>query len=404
MSRILVLCVDRDDDLGAKAKIKGPVIGRAKNIKAAHELIMADPAEVDANTIFEAVRILDTLKKDAVDVVTLTGHPSRGYKADKRVSNQLEAVLKKYKNIDGVFLVTDGADDDEIIPVIRSHVKIVSKKMLVVKQAKELEKSYYVLKQVLADPHFARIIFGLPGIILLIIAFFQQLGVQIIVFAIGFYLIIKGFGVEEPVINAFRGFRETTSISGASFPIYISSFLTFILSIWAGFEGVVKVEEANIIVQGAGFVNGFVNLFVVAAMLFFVARIGDMHFRKEPLQIKRNLLSIVSFIGFWIVVLKVTDLIFGTIQLDEFIGWVAIAFIITVVGISGVRRFYLNKYVIQNLKKNLDVFDTEGNILGKISEVNKKSRYIKATLKKKSLKIPFSKIVLVKDYVAVRKT
>jgi len=97
-------------------------------------------------------------------------------------------------------------------------------------------------------------------------------------------------------------------------------------------------------------------------------------------------------------------LIFGTIQLDEFIGWVAIAFIITVVGISAVRRFYLNKYVIRNLKKNLDVFDTEGNILGKISEVNKKSRHITATLKKESHKIPFSKIVLVKDYVAVRKT
>lgn len=404
MSRILVLCVDRDDDLGAKAKIKGPVIGREKNIKAAHELIMADPSEVDANTIFEAVRILDNLKRDAVDVVTLTGHPGRGYKADKRISNQLEAVLKKYKKIDGVFLVTDGADDDEIIPVIRSQVKIISKKMLIVKQAKELEKSYYVIKQVLADPHFARIIFGLPGIILLVIAFFQQLGIQIVVFTIGFYLLVKGFGIEEPIINSFRGFSETTSIAGASFPIYIGSFLTFILSIWAGFEGWAKVEEANIIVQGAGFISGFINLFVVSAMLFFLGRIGDMHFRKEPLKIKKYMLSVVSIFGLWIVILKVSELIFGTIQLDEFIGWVAVAFIVTVVGLSAVRRFYLRKYVISRLRRRLDVFDTEGNVLGKISNIDKKSRYIVATLKKKSLRIPFSKIVLVKDYVAVRKT
>ena len=61
--KVLVICVDRDDDLGKKAKIKGPVIGREKNIEAGTALILADPGEADANTIFEAVKIFDELKK-----------------------------------------------------------------------------------------------------------------------------------------------------------------------------------------------------------------------------------------------------------------------------------------------------------------------------------------------------
>jgi putative membrane protein len=59
--RTLVLCVDRDDDLGVKAGIETPVIGREKNINAAVSLALRDPEEPDANAIFEAVRIFDRL-------------------------------------------------------------------------------------------------------------------------------------------------------------------------------------------------------------------------------------------------------------------------------------------------------------------------------------------------------
>ena len=41
--KILVLCVDRDNDLGDKAKVKGPVVGRDEILKAAGVLALADP-------------------------------------------------------------------------------------------------------------------------------------------------------------------------------------------------------------------------------------------------------------------------------------------------------------------------------------------------------------------------
>ena len=94
MGKLLVLCVDRDDDIGRKAKIKGPIIGEEKNIKAATALLMADPGEADGNAIFEAVRIKRTTK-EAVDVVTITGDRNRGYRSDKEILKQLNLVLKK---------------------------------------------------------------------------------------------------------------------------------------------------------------------------------------------------------------------------------------------------------------------------------------------------------------------
>ena len=43
MARILVLTVDRDNDLGIKTSIRGPVVGRRQVLTAALKLGIADP-------------------------------------------------------------------------------------------------------------------------------------------------------------------------------------------------------------------------------------------------------------------------------------------------------------------------------------------------------------------------
>ena len=62
MDKVLVVCVDRDNDLGRKTTVQGPVIGRENNLKAASKLALADPSEADANCMFAAVRKFDELK------------------------------------------------------------------------------------------------------------------------------------------------------------------------------------------------------------------------------------------------------------------------------------------------------------------------------------------------------
>ena len=49
--RILVLCVDRDDDVGIKTGVAGPIVGVKENIEVASKLGVADPSESDTNSI-----------------------------------------------------------------------------------------------------------------------------------------------------------------------------------------------------------------------------------------------------------------------------------------------------------------------------------------------------------------
>ncbi len=106
---VIVLCVDRDNDLGKKTKIGGPVIGRKANLKAAGKLILADPEESDANCIFAAVKKLDELKKEfpRVELVTITGHGKAGFASDKKLNEQLDFLEEEFE-IDGPVVNTGG--------------------------------------------------------------------------------------------------------------------------------------------------------------------------------------------------------------------------------------------------------------------------------------------------------
>ena len=55
MVRTLVITIDRDNDLGVKAGIRGPVIGRKATLTAALKLGIADPEESDTNAILGAL-------------------------------------------------------------------------------------------------------------------------------------------------------------------------------------------------------------------------------------------------------------------------------------------------------------------------------------------------------------
>jgi len=75
--RTLVLSVDRDDDIGWKAKIESPVVGRQACLKAADTLALADPEDSDVNAIFSAVKIYDELiaKGEEAVVAVIAGQP-----------------------------------------------------------------------------------------------------------------------------------------------------------------------------------------------------------------------------------------------------------------------------------------------------------------------------------------
>ena len=94
-SKTLVICIDRDDDIG-RAGVKTPVMGRSACVEAATKLALKDPEEADANAMFGAVQLYDDMveKNERCEIVTVSGLFERGVRGDRKIRSQVADVLK----------------------------------------------------------------------------------------------------------------------------------------------------------------------------------------------------------------------------------------------------------------------------------------------------------------------
>jgi putative membrane protein len=248
--RILVLCVDRDGDLGAKAGVKTPVVGREANLNAAVSLALKDPEEPDANAMFEAVRIFDRLKDEGkpdeiFEIASLSGSELGGISADRKVVAELNDLLGSFSASE-VILVTDGYSDEAVLPVVQSRVPVSSVRRIVVKHSESIEETAALfsryLKTLVDNPRYSRIALGLPGLLILILVVFAVVGwvqyyVIAFVFVLSVFLLIKGFGVDRMAKGFYKWARE---YSAPPVRIQISSFsaiagaLCIVLGVYLG--------------------------------------------------------------------------------------------------------------------------------------------------------------------------
>jgi len=213
----LILCVDRDDDLGVKAKIKTPILGRKENLNAAIGLALRDPEDPDSNAIFEAVRVYDRLREEAeaqgkCEIATIAGSELGGVGADKKLVSELTEVLKVFPASD-VVLVTDGYSDEVVLPLVQSRVPVTSVRRIVIKHSESIEETAALLsryfKTISQNPRYSRIALGLPGLLLIVLGFlylFRLLTYAGVAFLIilGSFLFVKGFRLDEMARNLYN--------------------------------------------------------------------------------------------------------------------------------------------------------------------------------------------------------
>lgn len=207
------MCVDRDNDIGMKAGVKTPILGREEMIEAATRLALKDPEEADANALFGAVRVYDTLdagrKDELYQVAAIAGSELGEVTADKKLTEELKETLARFPAKD-VVLVTDGFADETVIPIIQSHVSIMSVKRIVVRHSQSIEESYAVfsryLRRVFEEPQYSKLALGVPGIILIVLAVLWY--VNLLMYAglafmliLGSLLLVKGFGFDKRLMS-----------------------------------------------------------------------------------------------------------------------------------------------------------------------------------------------------------
>ena len=393
MKAILVLAVDRDNDLYEKAKISGPIIGREANLTAASKLALIDPQDTDANAMFQAIKVYDEIGKDyEVQIATLTGHKKLGYEADRIIASQLDRILQEF-HASSCILVTDGTHDEEIVPIIKSRIPIDSVKIVVMKQAKELEKTYIVLLEKLKDPYYSRIIF-------------MHWGWEPVAIVIAIYLILRLFGIDEYLVSIFKHFDF--SVEKSSFIIYLSAIAIILVSFWTTYQtySTVFMKYDSVKVLGAS-LQSLMRLLPWGLILLVGGKIVDAYKEGKKMPITKYGLYMTSIVLFWLIFTIGADWVVNLeppyVSFGDFVVVIILSLVLGYICIHVIHKIKMD--IVSRLKlEDKEIMNEYGSYLGTVVGIDKKhNKMILQSPFGKRDKLSFDLIIDVGDKIIVKK-
>lgn len=362
--RVLVVCIDRDNDLGKNAGVETPVFGRDQCINAGTRLAIEDPEDADANAIFGAIKIYEELvtKGYESEVAVITGAYNRGIEADEKISSELIEVLSKFK-ADAVVIVSDGEDDETVIPLIQAMVPVISIQRIIMRHSRSVEYSYAVfgkyVKMLIYDPRYSKFFLGVPGVLLISSGFatifgFTREALAILLSILGVAFVIRAFDIDKSISSLNRTTPSTF--------IRIFSAFAGIMIILVGISNGISSIPDGIIAKDASiseiitnrivvgdFVHGSITLIWIGIATIFGGILLSNWF-KGSIRILSDILRLVVLGLIYIPVIQFTAVLTEKTNPFNLISSLLIGLAITLVAATFLFQYFRNKKGGEQLK------------------------------------------------------
>ena len=303
--KILVLCVDRDNDVGEKAGVETPVVGKTAVEDAAKKFALADPEDSDVNALFAALKIYEDLKEDlkertaqqeesedGAEIALIAGDRDIGVKSDTKIASQLDEVLAM-TGAKRAIIVTDGSEDEEILPIIQSRMRIDAVRRVIVRQSEPLESGFYMLKRLFEEEKFSRSFLTPLGLAMLAISISLILGqpslsIGLILGILGIYALLKGIGLGGVLADFIAAMRSSLYTGKISF---VTDICALVLALAGAFQGTLSALSllpeihtesfSGSILVATAFVRASIWWFICAAVAIVVGKMMNMVIEGE---------------------------------------------------------------------------------------------------------------------------
>jgi putative membrane protein len=238
--RTLVVCVDRTGDISRKTGLRTPVAGWEAVQSLVTDMGVADPEDSGVNCLLEALRVTRDLRDGDDDaVVAAVSAEGDGVSADRSIAAQFDDLVERY-DADSCVLVVDSAEDERVVPIVESRIQVDAVDRVVVRQARDLESTYYLLKQFLGDEEMRQTVLVPIGIVLLVFPALMMLTGSLAVAAasittvIGLFLLYKGLGVDDYVAAVPGQARDALYSGRVSIVTYVVAVGLALVGVFAG--------------------------------------------------------------------------------------------------------------------------------------------------------------------------
>jgi len=321
--KLLVICVDRDNDVGEKTGITTPIVGRNACIDAAQRLALEDPEDADSNAIFYAVKTFEDLvsKGYQAEIITVAGVENKGVQADEKIASEIREVIDKF-SASGAVIVSDGEDDESVIPVIQNLLPVVSVQRVVMKVSRSVEYSYAVfgkyLKMIAYDSKYSKFFLGVPGLLLLIGGIATVFGYTTEIFAVlvsilGGAFLIRAFDIDR----AWTSWTKPTPAGLIRSFTMIAGGIIILTSIPSGISSInIEIIPADISPIGVITNQILIGQFVAGALPFWWIGVGSIfggillsNWLKGSLRAITDVLRIVVLVSLYPTIYQFTNIL-----------------------------------------------------------------------------------------------
>ncbi len=275
----LVCCIDRDNEIGERAGVQPPIIGWEAVRSLVAEVGLADPESASVNCLLASLRLTRDLRDggDEAVVAVLSGAHDSAVGADRAIAAHLDAVIDRYEP-DSAIVVIDSAEDERIVPVIESRLRVDGVNRVVVRQARDIESTYYLLKQFLADEELRMTVLVPLGVALLLapallIWFSPAVALAGIVSLLGAAVLYKGLGVDEFMARLVERSRDLLYSGQVSIVTTVTALGLLGIGVLAGALAVSEAEQSAL--GAVVFAHSAVPWIALAAVIASAGRVVD---------------------------------------------------------------------------------------------------------------------------------
>ena len=278
----LVLCVDRSDDIGRSAGLESPIVGWEAVQSLVTDVGLDDPEDSRVNCLLEALRVARDLRDDREESVlaVVSGGGDSLVGADRSLSTQIDDLVAEY-DPDSAIVVIDSANDERVVPVIESRVRVDSVDRVVVRQAHDIESTYYLLKQFLADEELrSTVLVPLGATLLLLPVLLTQFSTAVALAGLagllGAALLYKGLAIDDLLAEVPERVRSALYSGRVSVVTYAVSFGLALVGAFLGALAVTpRAGPESAIVGVMQFVYSAVPWLALAALTASAGRLLD---------------------------------------------------------------------------------------------------------------------------------
>lgn len=280
----LVVSIYRGSELGTDS----PVVGADTVESLVTKVGVEDPEDSRVNCLLETLRVGRELDDETI-VAVLSGSGDT-VTFNRSVARQVDELVAEY-DPDSAVVVVDSAEDERLVPIVESRVPVDAIDRVVVRQARDIESTYYLLKQFLADEELRKTVLVPVGLALLafpaLLAVFESLTVSIgaIAAVVGLFLLYKGLNIDALLAALSTSTREALYSGQVSLVTYVVGAGLALVGMFVGVLGASSIDpegttELLLVMQ---FLHDSIPWLTGAALIASAGRLLDEFIRDDTI-------------------------------------------------------------------------------------------------------------------------